>query len=541
MLGQMMDQQLLISSIIDHAARYHGDTEIVSVNTDGTQHRTNYATVQSRAKKLASALMKRGMERADRIATIAWNNYRHFELYYGISGAGLVCHTVNPRLFPEQLIYILNHADDKVVFFDATFIPLVDGVRAHVPNVKHWVLMEEHDSEIANQHDWIEFYEDIITEGDDHYEWPDDLDERAASSLCYTSGTTGNPKGVLYSHRSTLLHAMMSATPDVMNFSARDCMLPVVPMFHVNAWGSPYAAALAGAKIVMPGPGLDGKSLATLFNDEKVTIAAGVPTIWAGLIQYLEASGTKLPHMQRTVIGGSACPPVMIDKFRNDYDVEVLHAWGMTEMSPLGSVNNLKNKQLDLPDEEKREIRLNQGRPSFGMELAIFDDDFNPLPNDGVTQGNLHCRGPWVLNEYFLAQEGTTLNHGWFDTGDVATIDADGFMTIRDRSKDIIKSGGEWISTVELENIAVGHPSISAAAAIAAKHEKWDERPVILAVKAEGASVNEAELLAYYEDKIAKWQIPDKAIFVDQLPIGATGKILKKELRSEYENILLSA
>lgn len=540
MLGQMMEQQLLISSIIDHAARYHGDTEIVSVNSDGTQHRTNYAQVQTRAKKLASALEKRGMERSDRIATIAWNNFRHFELYYGISGAGLICHTVNPRLFPEQLIYILTHADDKVVFFDSTFIPIVAGVRDKVPHIKHWVLMEAHDEALAKEHDWMEFYEDLVAEGDHDYQWPADLDERSASSLCYTSGTTGNPKGVLYSHRSTLLHAMMSATPDVMNFSARDCLLPVVPMFHVNAWGSPYAAALAGAKIVMPGPGLDGESLAKLFNEEEVTIAAGVPTIWAGLIQYLEASNTKLPHMQRTVIGGSACPPVMIDKFRDDYDVEVLHAWGMTEMSPLGSVNNLKNKQLALNPEEQKEIRLNQGRPSFGMELAIFDEDFNQLPNDGVTQGDLHCRGPWVLSEYFLAEEGTTLKNGWFDTGDVATLDEDGFMTIKDRSKDIIKSGGEWISTVELENIAVGHPEITAAAAIAAKHEKWDERPVILAVKAEGSTLSEEDLIAYYDGKIIKWQTPDKVIFVDQLPIGATGKILKRELRVEYENCLLN-
>lgn len=541
MLGQMMDQELLISSIIDHAARYHGDTEVVSVNTDGSQTRTNYQSVQKRAKKIASSLTKRGMQRSDRIATIAWNNYRHFELYYGISGAGFVCHTVNPRLFPEQLIYILTHAEDKVVFFDATFIALVDGVRSHLPHIKHWVLMEPRTDELANQHDWMEFYEDLITEGDEDYQWPADLKERDASSLCYTSGTTGNPKGVLYSHRSTLLHAMMSATPDVMNFSARDCLLPVVPMFHVNAWGSPYAAALAGAKMVMPGPDLDGKSLATLFNNEKVTIAAGVPTIWAGLIQYLEDSGTKLPHMQRTVIGGSACPPVMIDKFRDDYEVEVLHAWGMTEMSPLGSVNNLKNKQLDLPDEKQKIIRLNQGRPPYGMELAIFDEDFNQLPNDGETQGDLHCRGPWVLDEYFLAEKGTTLNNGWFDTGDVATLDADGFMTIKDRSKDIIKSGGEWISTVELENIAVGHPEIAGAAAIAAKHEKWDERPIILAVKVEGATLSEADLLSYYNDKIAKWQIPDKVIFVDQLPIGATGKILKKELRSEYENVLMES
>ncbi len=538
MLGQMMEQQLLISSIVEHADRYHGDTEIVSVNTDGSQHRTNYSTVNRSAKQIGSALTKRGLSVSDRVGTLAWNNYRHLELYYGIAGAGFVCHTVNPRLFPEELTYIINHAEDKIVFFDATFLPLVDKLRDNLPKVETFVLMELRDDAIASERPWLEFYEDIVTEGDENFEWPQ-FEEKQASSLCYTSGTTGNPKGVLYSHRSTLLHAMMSATPDVMSFSARDCLLPVVPMFHVNAWGSPYAAALAGAKIVMPGPNLDGKSLATLFNQEKVTISAGVPTIWAGLIQYLEESGNKLPHMNRTVIGGSACPPSMIDKFRDNYDVEVLHAWGMTEMSPLGTVNHLKNKHFDLSDDERQEIRLSQGRPPYGMELAIFDDEFTRLPNDGETQGNLYCRGPWVLNEYFLAEKGTTLEEGWFATGDVATLDEDGFMVIRDRSKDIIKSGGEWISTVELENIAVGHPGIASAAAIAATHEKWDERPVIIAVRAEGSEVSEQDLISYYDDKIAKWQIPDAVVFVDQLPLGATGKILKKDLREQYRDVLI--
>ncbi|MEM9277476.1 MAG: long-chain-fatty-acid--CoA ligase [Pseudomonadota bacterium] len=538
MLGQMMEQQLLISSIIDHAARYHGDTEIVSVNTDGSKHRTNYASIQSRAKQVGSAITKLGFSRSERVGTLAWNNHRHLELYYGISGAGFVCHTVNPRLFPEELIYIIGHAEDKIVFFDATFIPLVAGIRDKLPGVQKWILMEARDEALAAEHPWIGFYEEFIAEGDSGFEWPL-FDENEASSLCYTSGTTGHPKGVLYSHRSTLLHAMMSATPDVMGFSARDCLLPVVPMFHVNAWGSPYAAAIAGAKIVMPGPGLDGKSLATLFNDEKVTISAGVPTIWAGLIQYLEESGTMLPHMNRTVIGGSACPPSMIDKFRDVYEVDVLHAWGMTEMSPLGTVNHLKNKHLDLSDEDQKEIRLSQGRPPYGMELAIFDDEFNQLPNDGEAQGNLHCRGPWVLSDYFLAEKDTTLNQGWFHTGDVATLDEDGFMIIRDRSKDIIKSGGEWISTVELENIAVGHPAIASAAAIAARHEKWDERPVIIAVRNSGTEVSEEDVINYYDGKIAKWQIPDKVIFVDALPLGATGKILKKELREEYGDCLV--
>ena len=540
MLGQMMERQLLISDILDHAARYHGDTEVVSVNTDGTQTRTNYSKVNARAKKLASALNKRGMKRSDRIGTLAWNNYRHLEAYYGISGAGFVAHTINPRLFPEELIYIVTHAEDRMVFFDATFIPLVAALKDKLPGVESWMLLEARSDEVANEHPWIEFYEELLTEGDDDYDWPDDLDERSASSLCYTSGTTGNPKGVLYSHRSTLLHAMMSATPDVMNFSAKDCLLPVVPMFHVNAWGSPYAAAMVGAKLVMPGPGLDGKSLATLFNDEKVTISAGVPTIWAGLIQYLEETGTMLPHMNRTIIGGSACPPAMIDKFRDIYEVEVLHAWGMTEMSPLGTVNNLKNKHLDMDETSQKALREGQGRPPLLMELGIFDDEDNQLPNDGETQGNLFCRGPWVLDEYFKADKGTTLTNGWFHTGDVATLDEDGYMVIRDRSKDIIKSGGEWISTVELENIAAGHPSIAGAAAIAAKHEKWDERPLLIAVKAPGAEISEQDLLDYYSDKIAKWQIPDAIIFVDELPLGATGKILKRDLRSEYADYYLN-
>jgi len=539
MRGQMMEQELLISGIIEHAARYHGDTEIVSMNCDGSQHRSNYSQIRLRSKQIGSALINLGMKQGDRIGTLAWNNHRHLELYYGISGMGMVCHTINPRLFPEQMVYIIDHADDRVVFFDQTFLPIIEGIRENCPKVEHWVLMEARSDEMITGRDWLTFYEDMIESGDAETEWPQ-FGEKEASSLCYTSGTTGHPKGVIYSHRSTLLHAMMSATPDVMGFCARDCLLPVVPMFHVNAWGSPYAAALAGSKMVMPGPGLDGESLTRLFNDEKVTIAAGVPTIWAGLIQYLETSGTKLPHMNRTVIGGSACPPSMIAKFRDDYGVEVLHAWGMTEMSPLGTVNHLKNKHFELSEEQQNEIRLGQGRPPFGMELAIFDDDMNRLPNDGETQGNLYCRGPWVLDEYFLAEQGTTLENGWFHTGDVATLDEDGFMIIRDRSKDIIKSGGEWISTVELENIAVAHPALSGAAAIAARHEKWDERPVIIAVKAEGEDPSEADVLNYFENKIAKWQIPDKVIFVDSLPLGATGKILKKELREAFGGCLIS-
>jgi acyl-CoA synthetase (AMP-forming)/AMP-acid ligase II len=541
MRGMMMDRQMLISEIIDHAARSHGDTEIVSVNTVSGEHRYTYRDCRNRALKLASALAKRGMRKSDRIGTLAWNNHRHLELYYGVSGSGLVCHTINPRLFVDQLIYIINHAEDRVLFFDRTFLPIVQGLRPELQTVGNFVLMEERDQALLNDNPWLEFYEDLIAEDDEAYIWPDDIDERDASSLCYTSGTTGNPKGVLYSHRSTLFHAMMSASPDIMNFSARDCLLPVVPMFHVNAWGTPYAAPLVGAKIVMPGPGLDGASLADLFNREQVTISAGVPTIWTGLLQHLEKSGERLPYLQRMVVGGSACPPSMIEKFRDDYGVEVLHAWGMTELSPLGSVNNLKNKHLKQPKADIQRIRESQGRPPFGIELAIFDDDENRLPEDGETHGNLYCRGFWVLEEYFHKEGGPALRNGWFPTGDVATIDADGFMRIRDRSKDIIKSGGEWISTVELENLAMAFPSVADAAVIAGRHPKWDERPLLIVVRKEGEKPEEKELLSLYEGKVAKWWIPDKVIFVDTIPRNATGKVKKNDLREIYGDALIDS
>jgi acyl-CoA synthetase (AMP-forming)/AMP-acid ligase II len=540
MQGLMMDRELLISAIIDHAALYHGDTEIVSVNTTGGINRYGYADCRARSLKLASALKKKGMQKSDRVGTLAWNNHRHLELYYGVSGSGLVCHTLNPRLHPDQVIYIMNHAEDRVLFFDKTFLPLVAAVKDQLKSTGSFVLMEASDEEVSAEYPWIEFYEDLIADGDDDYTWPADLNERDASSLCYTSGTTGNPKGVLYSHRSTLIHAMMSATPDVMNFSAQDCLLPVVPMFHVNAWGTPYAAPLVGSKMVMPGPGLDGKSLVDLFNSEKVTISAGVPTIWAGLLAHLEASGEKLPHLTRTVVGGSACPPAMINKFRDLYDVEVLHAWGMTELSPLGSVNNLKNKHLGMPESDIIKLRENQGRPPFGIELGVFDDDDNQLPNDGVAQGNLYCRGYWVLTEYFSGDGGDPLHSGWFPTGDVSTIDADGYMTIRDRSKDIIKSGGEWISTVDLENLAVSHPDIAEAAVISARHEKWDERPLLIVVPKAGKTLDPEEILKFYDGKVAKFWIPDAVQFVESIPKGATGKMLKNALRDLYGDVLLA-
>jgi len=542
MHGRMMDRQLVIPAIIDHAAQYHGDTEVVSVNTLGGQTRTNYAQIRARALRMASALEKRGMHRSDRIATIAWNNYRHIELYYAISGQGLVMHTINPRLFAEQLIYIINHAEDRILFFDATFLPLIEGLRTHLPRVEAFVLMEAADKATSAKYPWVTFYEDLLSEGENGHQWPADLDEQLASSLCYTSGTTGNPKGVLYSHRSTVLHAMVSTTPDVMNFSARDCLLPVVPMFHVNAWGTAYAAPMVGAKLVMPGPGLDGKSLVTLYNQEKVTISAGVPTIWAGLIAYLESSGEKLPHLNRTIVGGSACPPSIIAKFRDAYQVEVIHAWGMTELSPLGSVNNLKTKHLDLPEAVRNKLREGQGRPPFGIELGLFDDEDKRLPEDGKAQGNLYCRGFWVLSEYFRGEGGDPKRAGgWFPTGDVATIDPDGYMTIRDRSKDIIKSGGEWISTVELESLAMAHPAVKDAAVIAARHPKWDERPLLIVVAKEGMVFTDDDMRQFYEGKVAKWWVPDQVQIVAEIPRNATGKIRKNILREQFGGVLEKA
>ncbi|CUH48596.1 long-chain-fatty-acid--CoA ligase [Ruegeria atlantica] len=538
MLGQMMTQPLLISSLIDHAERYHGQTEIYSVETDGSVTETTWEQVAQNARKLGSALTKLGLEPQDRIGTLAWNNRRHLEIYYATSGAGFVCHTVNPRLFPEQLTYIINHAKDRVLFFDATFIPLVAALYEHLTEVRHFVLMGPRNEDAVAQIPGVAFYDDLIETGDGDFQWPS-FDENTASSLCYTSGTTGNPKGVLYSHRSTVLHSFGSNTRDVIGFSAMDVVMPVVPMFHVNAWGSPYACAMSGSRMVLPGPGLHGEALVNLVDTYGVTLAMGVPTIWQGLLAHAEKSGSKLASLNRTVIGGAACPPSMIESFRETYGVDTVHAWGMSEMSPLGSTNNPLAKHLDLPPEEQHKLRESQGRPPYGVELKIVDDDGNDLPHDGVTQGDLLVRGHWVLDSYFQMQDEDLLQDGWFATGDVATLDPDGYMTIRDRSKDIIKSGGEWISSVELENIAVAHPQLATAAVVGVPHPKWDERPLLVAVKAEGADPTEEELLAFFDGKIAKWQVPDKVVFVDALPLNATGKVLKRNLRADFEGALM--
>jgi 3-(methylthio)propionyl---CoA ligase len=538
MLGQMMVQPLLISGLIAHAAKYHGDTEIVSVETAGGITRTNWGDVEANARRIASALEKFGIKSGERCATLAWNNRRHLEIYFGVAGGAMVCHTINPRLFPEQLVYIMNHAEDQVLFFDKTFLPLVVKLKDQLTTIRAFIQLSGRDDEALAQLPGVHFYDEFRDTGDVKYQWPV-MDELSASSLCYTSGTTGNPKGVLYSHRSTVLHSFIACLADTLAISAQETVLPVVPMFHVNAWGVPYAAAMSGAKLVLPGPGLDGDSLIKLIDGEKVTLALGVPTIWQGLLNAAAKSDTKLASLTRTVVGGSACPPSIMAAFRDRYGVDTVHAWGMTEISPLGSVNQLKNKHTALPAEEAVKLRANQGRPPYGVELRLTGDGGAPLAEDGAAQGDLGIRGHWVVDSYFKTEPGSARTGDWFLTGDVATIDSDGYLTIRDRSKDVIKSGGEWISSVELEGIAVGHPDLADAAVIGAKHPKWDERPVLIAVKAAEKNPDEAALLAFYDGKIAKWQIPDKVIFTDAIPRNATGKILKMKLREEFGDCLL--
>jgi fatty-acyl-CoA synthase len=530
--GQMMDMPLLISSLIRHADRCHGDTEVVSRSVEGPIHRYTYADVHRRAKQLAQALARLGVREGDRIGTLAWNGYRHLELYYGVSGMGAVTHTVNPRLFPDQIVYIVNHAEDRYVFFDLTFAPLVEKLAPECPGVRGWVAMTDRAHMPDVKVPGLACYEELVGAERGDYEWPG-LDEWTASGLCYTSGTTGNPKGTLYAHRSTVLHAYAASLPDVFNMSAREAVLPVVPMFHVNSWGVAYTAPMNGAKLVLPGAALDGKSLYELFEAEQVTVTAGVPTVWLGLLAYMKEHGLRFSSLKRAVVGGSACPPAMIRAFE-EYGVDCVHAWGMTEMSPLGSFATLKGKHLALPPDKRFETRVKQGRAIFGVEMKIVDGAGKELPRDGKAFGDLLVRGPWVTSGYFKDEGGDILRDGWFPTGDVATIDPDGYMHITDRSKDVIKSGGEWISSIELENIAVAHPAIAEAAAIGVAHPKWDERPLIVAVKKANAHVTREELLKFFEDKVAKWWIPDDVVFVESLPHTATGKLLKTQLRKEF-------
>lgn len=531
MQGQMQERPLLISQLIDFAELFHGDGEIVSRRVEGDIHRYNYADAAARSRQVANALDRLKVPMGERVGTLAWNGYRHFELYYGVSGSGRVLHTINPRLHPEQVAWIINHAEDQVLCFDLSFTPIIKAIHHLCPKVRQWVaLCDAHALPTDTGISHLVSYEHWIATESVQYAWPE-LDENEAACLCYTSGTTGNPKGVLYSHRSSVLHAYAAAMPDVMCLSAKDCVLPVVPMFHVNAWGIPYTAAATGCKLVFPGPALDGKSVYELLENEKVTFAAGVPTVWQMLLGHLQQNGLRFSTLQRTVIGGSACPPAMISLFKDTYGVTVLHAWGMTEMSPLGTLCTLKNKHLSLPADEQLKILCTQGRPVFGVSMKIVDADGHALPHDGKAQGELLVSGPWIVRSYFKGEGGDPLIDGWFPTGDVATIDPDGYLHITDRSKDVIKSGGEWISSIDVENIAMAHPAIAMAACIGMRHPKWDERPIVVVVKKPGAEVTREELLGFYEDRIAKWQIPDDVVFVDAIPLGATGKMQKVKLR----------
>ena len=541
MFGQMMEFPLLISTMLTHAERYTGEAEIVSRMVDGSLHRYTYRDAHKRTKQLANALVKLGVNQGDRIGTLAWNTHRHFEAYFGIAGIGAISHTVNPRLFPEQISYIINHASDRFLFVDETFVPTLEAISDQLTSVEKIFVLTANESFSTKLKNW-EPYESLIKNESTEFEWPQ-FDERSASSLCYTSGTTGNPKGVLYSHRSTLLHAYTAAMPDGLSVSNRDVVLPVVPMFHVNAWGLPYICSMMGAKIVFPGPFMDGASICQLINDEKATLSAGVPTIWSGVLNYLDEKKLSIPSLKRVVIGGSACPEAMIRTFLEKYQVDVVQGWGMTELSPLGTMNTLKANQVSLTDDEKIKLKAKQGRVLFGIDMKIIDETGDELPWDGKAFGDLLVRGPNVLSNYFQNEDPILIKdkngQEWFATGDVATIDPDGFMHITDRSKDVIKSGGEWISSIELENTAVAHPDVLEAAVIAAYHPEWEERPLLIVVKKSGTNLQKDELLNFFEGKVAKWWMPDDVVFIDEIPHTATGKILKTKLREDFRDYKL--
>ena len=536
--GLMMDRPLLISGVLEHAATQHARREVVSRETHGPLHRSNYAEVARRARQLANALQALGLEPGQAVASIAWNNQRHLEAYYGVSGSGLIMHTCNPRLHPQQLIYILNHAEDRVVLFDSTFAPLVKAIAPHCPQVNAWVCL----SDAANtpQVEGVQAlsYEDLIAPHSEHFVWPE-FDERTGAVLCYTSGTTGNPKGVLYSHRAIVLNATTGCMPDVLNLSAREVALPVVPMFHINAWCIPYAAMIAGSKLVLPGPKLDGPSLYELMEAEQVTVSAGVPTIWMGLIGHVEQNGLRFSTMKRTAVGGTAMPKALIAKFNDVYGVSVHHGWGMTETAAVATMSQLDPEDLARPADERHAIVARQGKVVSGIEIKVVDEHGATLPRDGTSQGELMVRGQWIVERYFKTDT-TALVDGWFPTGDIATIDADGVMTIRDRTKDVIKSGGEWISSIDLENAAIGHPAVAMAAVIGVKHPKWDERPLLFIVPKPGQSVEKADILDFLSSRVAKWWVPEDVVFLESLPVGGTGKVQKNELRQKYGGVFSS-
>ena len=533
--GKMMDRPLLVSAILEHGADQFGQQEIVSRETHGPLHRITFAEVAQRSKKLANALAKLGLKPGSVVGSIAWNNARHVELYYGVSGSGLVMHTCNPRLHPEQLAYIINHAEDEVVFFDSTFAPLIKAIASHCSKVKHWICLSDQANTPQVDGVVIQNYEDFIAPHSAVFAWPE-LDEKSGAALCYTSGTTGNPKGVLYSHRAITLSALSACLPNVLTISSQETVLPVVPMFHINAWCLPYACVIAGAKLVLPGPKLDGASLYELMEAEKVTISAGVPTIWMGLIAHCEQHNLRFSTMRRTGVGGSAMPKALIAKFNDVYKVDVHHGWGMTETTAIATMSNISNHEMDWPVEEQHNLVAKQGKSVFGVELKIVDEEGNTLPRDGSTQGELMVRGQWIVEHYHKAEK-TALVNGWFPTGDIATISPDGVMQIRDRTKDVIKSGGEWISSIDLENATISHPHVAMAAVIGVKHPKWDERPLLLIVPKPEKSLEKQEVMDFLAERVAKWWVPDEVIFVESLPVGGTGKVQKNDLRVKYGSI----
>ncbi|WP_374481208.1 3-(methylthio)propionyl-CoA ligase [Zoogloea sp.] len=540
MFGLMQDRPLLISSLIEHAAAFHPHAEIVSRTVEGPIHRCTYADIRRRAMQVANAMKTLGVQPGDRVGTLAWNGYRHMELYFGVSGMGAVLHTINPRLFPEQIEYIANHAEDQYLFFDVSFTALIEKLAPRMKSVKAFVAMTERANMPTADIPGLICYEDLIGREPADYRWPE-FDERAASSLCYTSGTTGNPKGVLYSHRSSVLHAFLACSVDGLGLGAAESALVVVPMFHVNAWGMPYAGAMCGAKLVLPGPAMDGKSLYELIRDEGVTLALGVPTVWQMLLQHAERNATDPKRelvLRRVVIGGSSAPRSMCEAFETLMGAFVVHAWGMTEMSPIGTICNLLPKHKRASLEQRLDLQVKQGRGVYGVELKLTDEDGNRLPHDGRAAGHLKVRGPWIANAYFRDEGGSILDEeGFFDTGDIATIDLDGYMQITDRAKDVIKSGGEWISSIDLENAAVGMPGVAEAAVIGIPHPKWQERPLVIVVrKPDCPLINKDDVLQYLESQVAKWWLPDDVVFIEEMPHTATGKLQKMALRQMFRD-----
>lgn len=539
MHGLMQDRPLLISSLIEHAARFHPDTEIVSRLPEGPMHRTTWAGVAKRSRQVANALAKLGIQPGERVGTLAWNSYRHLALYFGVSGTGAVLHTVNPRLFPEQIDYIVNHAEDQVLFFDITFAPLVEKLAPALKTVKAFIAMTDREHMPAIQVPNLLCFDELMDQQSDQYTWPE-FDEKSASSLCYTSGTTGNPRGVLYSHRSTMLHTLMELAPDTFGIASNETLMLIVPMFHANAWGAPYAAAMVGARLVLPGPHLDGQSVYNLMRDERVTFSQGVPTVWMMLFQYLDQNPQLDPKslgVRRIGIGGAAVSRAVLERFEKQFGAEVVQGWGMTETSPIGVISKLLPKHAGMPEEELVKVKLKQGRGVWGVDLKIVDADGKALPWDGVAYGHLHVRGPWIASGYFRGEGGDVLDaEGYFPTGDVATIDPDGFLQLVDRAKDVIKSGGEWISSIDVENAAMSHPGVAEAAVIGVSHPKWQERPLLLVVPRAGAEVSKQSMLDHLGSRIAKWWLPDDVLLVDSLPHTATGKLLKTKLREQYRD-----